>query len=85
MENIDSRFDKLAAAYSTKQAAEYLNTTPGMLRLSRHTGELWGRPAPRFVKPGPRKVSYLKADLDSWLDELPRFRSTADVAMRKAS
>lgn len=76
---------ELPAAFSTSGAAEYINSTPGMLRLSRHTGELWGRAAPRFLKAGPRKVLYLRADLDSWLAAMPRYCSTAEATLRDAS
>jgi hypothetical protein len=62
------------AALGTVDTAAYIGTTTGALRLSRHTGELYsGIATPKYIKAGPRKVLYLRADLDDWLDELPRY------------
>lgn len=68
-----------AAIFSTVDAAAYLGVSPGMLRLSRHTGELFkGIKSPPYLKCGFRAVRYLKIDLDEWLAELPRYKNTAD-------
>ena len=67
------------AALNTKDSASYLGVTPGLLRLSRHTGELFkGVKAPRFLKCGSA-VRYLKADLDDFLMKQPKYANTAEV------
>ena len=74
----NSRFPTVAAL-DTRSAAHYIGSTPNMLRLSRHTGELYkGIPCPRFMKQGAA-VRYLKTDLDEWLAQFQRFQSNAEV------
>jgi len=48
------------------------------LKKSRCTGELWGYPAPKFIK-AKRKVLYRKSDLDAFLEQLPKFQNNAEV------
>lgn len=72
------------AMLSTQEAATYLGTTPGMLSLSRHTGELFkGVPGPRFIKLGKRTVRYLRKDLDEWIDQHRRYGSNAEVSVSR--
>lgn len=66
--------------FDNAQAARYLGVSPAMLRLSRHSGELFkGVPAPEFLKLGAA-VRYPKENLDDWLQKQPRYRSNAEVA-----
>ena len=67
------------AALNNKDSASYIAVTPGLLRLSRHTGELFkGVKGPRYMKCG-NAVRYLKKDLDDFLMRLPKFATTAEV------
>lgn len=66
-------------------AARILGTTSATLRKSRVTGELWGCPAPQFVKFG-RTVRYRADDLERWLQENGKVcTSTADARLGGAS
>ena len=65
------------------EAAKYLGVSPGQLRLSRHTGELFkGVATPAYLKVG-RAVRYRKSTLQRWLADLPEFRSTAEYQSTK--
>jgi hypothetical protein len=63
----------------TKSAAAYLDTSPGNLKLSRHTGLLWGLPAPKHIKTPGGLVRYDVRDLDDFVEGLSKFRNTAEV------
>ena len=65
-------------AINSKEAARYLCVSEISIRNSRITGLLGGIKAPNFRKIG-RKVIYLKADLDRWLDDLPTFENTTQM------
>ena len=65
--------------YAPQDAAYYLGVSKSSLDHSRLTGNLCGIPAPPFVRLG-RMVRYLREQLDSWLDGLPRHRHTAETA-----
>lgn len=47
---------------SSKEAAAYLRISEGMLRRLRMQGK-----SPVYSKPTPRKVIYMRADLDNWI------------------
>ncbi len=65
------------------EAAKYLGVSPGQLRLSRHTGELFKHVStPAYLKLG-YAVRYRKSTLESWLADLPEFQSTADYQSSK--
>ena len=65
------------------EAAKYLGVSPGQLRLSRHTGELFkGVSTPAYLKVG-YAVRYRKSTLERWLADLPEFQSTADYHSTK--
>ncbi len=65
------------------EAARFLGVSPNQLRLSRHTGELFkGVATPAYLKIG-NAVRYRKSTLESWLADLPEFRSTADYQSSK--
>ncbi len=65
------------------EAARYLGVSPGHLRVSRHTGELFkGVATPAYLKIG-NAVRYRKSTLESWLADLPEFQSTADYQSSK--
>lgn len=66
-------------------AAPIIGTTPATLRKSRTTGELWGCPAPQFLKFG-RTVRYRAEDLERWKRENGKVcTSTADARFGGAS
>ena len=63
------------------QASGHIKVNDGStdgLKKSRSTGELWGYPAPRFLK-AKRKVLYRKSDLDAFLAQLPQYCSNAEA------
>ncbi len=65
------------------EAAKYLGVSPGQLRLSRHTGELFkGVSTPAYLKVG-RAVRYRRRTLERWIADLPEFRSTAEYQSTK--
>ena len=67
-----------AAAFNTRHAAEYTDTSEQSFKRSRVTGELCGKPAPEFKKAG-RKVFYLRVVLDKWLADLPGYKNNAQA------
>jgi len=50
------------------QAAEYLGYHPTTMRISRSTGKLRGRKAPKYYK-DDYKIYYLASDLDAWKEK----------------
>lgn len=58
------------------EAAQLLQCSPNYMRLSRHTGLLFGVPAPAFLKMG-RKVRYRRETLLSWLAQFDEKPNTA--------
>jgi hypothetical protein len=67
--------------FTTFAACSYLTINDGSsdgLKKSRNTGELWGYPAPRFIK-AKRKILYRKSDLDNFLAQIPTFGNNAEV------
>jgi hypothetical protein len=66
---------------SSKEAAKYPGVSEGMLRISRHTGELFkGVPGPKFLKLGVA-IRYPQENLDEWIRPHRQFRSNAEVAL----
>lgn len=59
------------------QAAEILGTTKNTLKQSRHTGILFGKKAPAFIKLG-RSAKYKLSTLIAFRDEFPSYHSTAE-------
>ncbi|GEM_PF-907958 len=63
------------------QASLYLKINDGLsdgLKKSRKTGKLWGYPAPKFIK-AKHQVLYHKSDLDDFLGNIPRYRSSKEA------
>lgn len=66
---------------SSKEAAKYLSVSEGMLRISRHTGEIFkGVPGPQYLKLG-RAVRYPIQNLDEWIDSQHQFGNTAKASL----
>ena len=61
---------------NTEQVALLLNTTPAVIRLSRHEGTLFGRPGPMYRKVGARKILYEAAEIKRWIEEAEAQRIT---------
>jgi len=62
-------------------ASLYLSINDGTkdgLKKSRNTGDLWGYPAPKFIK-ARRKVLYRKSELDAFLEQIPTYNNNAEV------
>lgn len=54
------------------EAATYLGISVSLLRKARCDGRLIGQvPLPAYIKVG-KSVLYLREDLDTWLDSLPK-------------
>ncbi len=68
--------DPASVALTNDPAALHIGASPHSLKRSRRTGKLWGVKAPEFKK-AARKVIYLRATLDKWVDELPTYQNTA--------
>jgi len=60
----------------TNTAAIFLGCSPRYLRKSRVTGELFGKPAPKFIKRG-RKVDYTIRELRKCRDQAQEYENTA--------
>lgn len=61
---------------TTLEAAPRLGCQPSTLKLSRHSGSLFGVTAPPYVQLG-RAVRYRPADLDEWLKQFHVVMNTA--------
>lgn len=66
----------LADLLDNAPAAAFLHCSPHTLRLSRHTGRLFGVPAPAFLKMG-RSVRYRRETLERWLAQFSEKPNTA--------
>ncbi|MCY1274450.1 hypothetical protein D9M68_744800 [compost metagenome] len=64
--------------YIEAQAAKYLGCAPTTLRKARVTGELFGHPAPVFLKMG-RAVRYQGAAIAAFLEQFAPARNTAEA------
>ena len=62
----------------TDNAARYLGLSPKTLAMMRTNGN-----GPKFVKRG--RIFYYLDDLESWLSEQPRVRSTSQARLSSAS
>jgi hypothetical protein len=71
----------ISTLLKTSDAAKYLGTSAQMLRLSRHTGELYkGIPTPKFTKCG-RIVLYKRTELERWVDQHKEYENNAQVSI----
>jgi len=62
--------------FNTYEAAAFLAIEPMTLKQSRHTGELFNRRAPKFLKMG-RTVRYRLSTLETYLAQFPELANTA--------
>ncbi len=70
--------------FDNRAAAIYLGVSPNLLRLSRHTGELFkGVPGPKYLKLGSA-IRYPIANLDEWIKSQHQYASSAEFALAKA-
>jgi hypothetical protein len=75
MSDSSSKNTMVPMLLKTADAAKYLGTSAQMLRLSRHTGELYkGIPTPKFAKCG-RIVLYKRSELDTWIDQQQEYKN----------
>ena len=61
---------------TTRQAAAKLGIQAATLKQSRHTGILFGEPAPTFLKMG-RSTRYKLTSLIEFLNQFPEYRNTS--------
>ncbi len=59
-------------------AAEILGVAPSTLKQSRHTGQLFGRPAPPFLRCG-RNIRYKFSALASFSDQFAEYQNTSQI------
>jgi hypothetical protein len=59
-------------------AASILGAAKSTLKQSRHTGKLFGKPAPPYLKLGLRSIRYKRSDLLNSRDQFQEFRSTSE-------
>jgi len=64
------------------EAAKVLGSTPSSIKQSRYTGELFGFPAPRYLKMG-RSTKYRLSTLLEFRDQFPEFQNTAEAHCAK--
>lgn len=67
-----------------KEAAALLKTTSTNMKQSRHSGTLFGRPAPKFIKMG-KKCVYRRSRLLQFIAQFDEFQCTAEYANRPAA
>ncbi|MDA1371709.1 MAG: hypothetical protein O2971_13240 [Proteobacteria bacterium] len=60
-----------------QEAAQVLGTTSASLKQSRYTGQLFGKPAPRFMKMG-RSARYRLSVLLRFRDQFPEYQNTSE-------
>ncbi|MDB4567605.1 hypothetical protein N9104_02465 [Pseudomonadales bacterium] len=60
-----------------RQAAIFLGAAASSVKQSRHTGMLFGKPSPSFVKCG-RSTRYKLSALLEFRDQFPEYRSTSE-------
>jgi len=68
--------DQLNQTFKNLPASDYLDCAPSTLKLSRHTGILFGVPSPEYIKRG-RSVVYNKSTLDKWLSQFCEQQNTS--------
>lgn len=67
---------------NNNDAADLLGVSPGTMRLSRHTGEIFKNvPAPPFMKMG-RAIRYRRETLVNWVNQWSEFQNTAQTKHR---
>ena len=65
----------LVAEYlTTAQLAEVLGTSVSVIKQSRMTGLLFGRPSPEFIRIGERKLLYKTSVAIEWIESGKRGR-----------
>jgi hypothetical protein len=62
------RYPADATYVDTKEAAEILRCNHKELCAARASARLLGRPAPKYIRVGQRKVLYRRADLVAWIE-----------------
>ena len=59
------------------EASRLLGAAKSTLKQSRHSGILFGRPAPPFLRLG-RSIRYRLSDLLEFRDQFPEYRNTSE-------
>lgn len=62
---------------SDSEASKIIGAAPASLKQSRHTGTLFGKPAPIFIKMG-RSARYRLSVLLEFRDQFPEYRNTSE-------
>ena len=54
------------------EVAQLFTTSPAVIKNSRCSGELFGRPAPEFIQVGSKKIIYSQKTLQEWIESAPK-------------
>ena len=60
------------------EAAEFFGVSKSTLKQSRHTGVLFGKTAPPFVRLN-RSIRYKEAALEDFILQFPELRNTSEI------
>lgn len=72
---MDNQVSKTNLLLTTNETASLLGCAPQTLKISRHTGILFGVNTPSFLKMG-RSVRYKRETLDVWLKQFEEQSTT---------
>ena len=76
--NNEERAIQTEPLLTEKQSTLILGTTASTLKQSRHTGMLYGKPSPAFVKMS-RSVRYKLSALLEFRDQFPVYQNTSEI------
>ncbi|MFT6437489.1 MAG: hypothetical protein ACJAVI_005563 [Candidatus Azotimanducaceae bacterium] len=62
----------------TQEAASFLGVSPVTLKQSRHTGILFGKPAPPFIRLN-RSVRYKFSSLRTFIEQFQEYQNTSQI------
>ena len=64
--------------YTSSEAAKAIGVSPVTVKMSRCTGKLLGKPAPKFLKMG-RLIRYEPSAIQDWIKQFRSFSTTEDA------
>jgi hypothetical protein len=64
--------------YNEREAAPQIGVKPSTLKQARHTGVLFGKPGPSFLKMG-RTVRYKLSELVKFREQFPHYQNTSEI------
>jgi len=82
MENLNEL--ELDSLLTTVESARIVGAEPSSLKQSRHTGILFGKAAPIFLKMG-RSTRYRLSKLLEFRDQFPQYQNTSEILDQEES